>query len=631
MRVLLVLILIFAGCTSQMQDSCPDVYEPVCGSDGITYNNSCLAGDINYTAGACSAGCSDSDGLDFTVRGTLASGESDYCIDAKTLNEYYCQDGIMEVQKVCDGACFDGACIAAECSDSDGTDIYQRGVASYAGAEYLDFCNGLSEVVEFSCSSGSIKNTSTKCPAGYFCSDGICTNSPCVDTDGFDIFRPGTTSINNTQYNDYCIDSSRGIEYRCLGDEVDDFVTFGCPNGYYCDSGACNPTCSDLDNGSDIFTGSFIVYGSEIHADICENTLQVLEYTCGARGFASAVQNCPADTTCYNGRCVSKSCRDPDGEDINTRTTVTKGSNEMTDECVDPTNVREYVCVKDKILPIDKSCPADYNCIEGRCAKQVECSEDDSGLDIYQKGVTAATGKSTGTDFCVDSKTINEYYCSGGKISLTTLPCAEGYICSDAACKAWCEETDSGNDPYTPGTNVYGSNSSADYCVDNSVMEYYCQEGVLKSGLTACAPDESCIKGACVSDCVDTDGENFEVRGKVTHGDDRFDDYCLVPHESKEGKEYICVDGTPEEIDFTCSRGYSCFDGKCNPSCEDSDGNDKFRQGTVTFGNESKTDYCTSETEGIEYGCSSGISTETAFECLVNQVCQGGRCVPKTG
>ena len=48
--------LAFRGCKDK-EGACPDIYKPVCGSDGTTYNNDCYAesaGVIDWIEGECS-------------------------------------------------------------------------------------------------------------------------------------------------------------------------------------------------------------------------------------------------------------------------------------------------------------------------------------------------------------------------------------------------------------------------------------------------------------------------------------------------------------------------------------------------------------------------------------------------
>jgi len=54
-KYLTVLLIIGPAC-SNLDEDCPDIYAPVCGSDGVTYGNDCYArneGVGEWTLGEC--------------------------------------------------------------------------------------------------------------------------------------------------------------------------------------------------------------------------------------------------------------------------------------------------------------------------------------------------------------------------------------------------------------------------------------------------------------------------------------------------------------------------------------------------------------------------------------------------
>lgn len=631
----MLLAVMFFGCIGS-NAGCTEVFDPVCGADGKTYPNECSATEANVFVihkGICK--CSDSDqGKEIFVKGSLSTGEEDSCKDNETVNEYYCDGTVSDMESIScpkDYSCSDGACekIEIECADSDGDDLFTKGTTTYGANTFYDTCIDADNVMELSCVDGTLSTNSEPCPEGYACSDGACSDKECIDTDGYDIFVSGLVKVNDSEFFDSCSDKKNGTEYQCgKGAEA---VRFVCPSGFSCSEGRCVATCEDLDGGIDYYKKGSVVFGNELYPDLCQNTVQVKEYYCSEKGFSISTFNCPGDYLCIDGRCKAKFCEDTDGKDIYVHGKISKGAEDYEDNCQAENKVREYFCLDDKIKYLDFECPEGYGCFYGVCTEETgTCNDSDGGIEEYKKGTVTTEGKS-GSDFCANSKEVNEYYCSTGDLALTTLPCGEGYTCKNGACTETCEETDVGKEYGRAGTTYYGNQSFPDYCAGELAVEYYCAGGSVYSESHKCDEGTVCEEGVCVPVCTDSDDGNDPMTGgKVSYGSEIYEDYCLPEEGNKVGREYFCGESGPSYESFYCEYGYKCHDGACNPSCEDTDGNDKFTQGTVYKGKESMTDACSTETSGTEYVCSSGEISEVQFECFVTHACQEGKCVPKT-
>ena len=61
-----------------------------------------------------------------------------------------------------------------KCVDSDGENIYLKGIVSYSGKKYLDFCLNSGIIKEYICEDDLVKLNSYNCPIEYKCEDGAC-------------------------------------------------------------------------------------------------------------------------------------------------------------------------------------------------------------------------------------------------------------------------------------------------------------------------------------------------------------------------------------------------------------------------------------------------------------------------
>jgi hypothetical protein len=105
----------------------------------------------------------------------------------------------------------------------------------------------------------------------------------------------------------------------------------------------------------------------------------------------------------------------------------------------------------------------------------IPCTDTDAGEDVYVKGV-AARGFEKGTDRCVNTAMIREFYCMNNHVTSKSHQCPLG--CSDGRCLG-CEDTDGGDNPNVYGEVTLGSTlHKKDICSNRdgvTLTEFYCQ------------------------------------------------------------------------------------------------------------------------------------------------------------
>jgi len=416
--------------------NCVSIYQPICGSDGRTYSNSCylqFAGVGAACSGECPCvvrECYDSDGgLDYYTLGETTGPAYpniseittliDHCFNNTHLNEGGCgEDGWTGWYFYnCLNGCEDGACVeASTCTDSDGgINYYRKGtvekIVDGSWMEAIDSCisdpDPLWEepynLVEYTCkeTNENINSIFYTCPNG--CEDGACIEvvsnfSNCLDSDGGkNYYVKGQTSVGDILGVDACCENNRCDNYGehpqlgewyCENGEME-YLIYECPDG--CKDGAClrEATCYDSDIENDIYVKGYVDTGENRVFDRCgkddgyndENVL--IQLFCNG-SIPSLDYNYYCPNGCEDGVCIRE-------EVLN----FTCGNNdcepgETVENCVEDCNktcTPRYYCETSPII-----CPSDGVQIK-------RCEDVDCGKEDYEEEINCNPGVCSGCEF----------------------------------------------------------------------------------------------------------------------------------------------------------------------------------------------------------------------------------------
>ena len=390
-----------------------------------------------------------------------------------------------------------------------------------------------------------------------------CTSetSGCSDSDGGkDIYTKGSTCSGDYCETDYCIGDNVVAEFYCIANNqgvigdvtvevtenvIKDVIGWNyslCTEGA-CSDGACPLGNNDCENecisGSTYCTTELYSSTGKLHLKQCGDydddpctewgtpTLCTGDTTCGYGKcpdthkpvWSCNTQTGGCDYSCFwdygrEGCCVAKTCSELvcGVHDDGCGSTVDCGS------CDTACSSLGKQCGKwnyngTQILCED--CPSGQYCQNGQCLSStittcIDSEEPLKGiLQRYIKGsvITPAFLSEPSHDACIfPQNNLVDVFCRNGVLETLETPCSD---CKQGICKpsayeinrAYCKNTTDGGADFIYGDNVYHLDN---YCVDNNLVKYSCQNYTftslyfkwLKTEIIHC--QNGCQNNACI-------------------------------------------------------------------------------------------------------------------------------------